>query len=286
MRHLVLAAAAAAGLGACASMTAPTFPAADPVIASERAFAAEGAAIGWIEAFKKYQTADAVMIDSEIVNSRKLLESLPPAANTKNLAWWPVAAGIARSGDLGFTTGPYSADGKRFGHFFTVWKKQPDGNWRWIFDGGVPNRQASAQGPGSPVAVLNPGGPGAGSAEKAIKQVAALETTLHAGAAQDAQAAYKAVLAPDARVQGSPAGPAITAEAVTAELATRGAKVTCRNLAAHASGAGDLVFTYGEAALTLNNQERRGFYARIWQARGKSFALVFDQIYLLPPPKA
>ena len=55
------------------------------------------------------------------------------------LVWWPLWAGISRSGDLGFTTGPYTSDGKPGGYYFTVWATQPDGSWKWLYDGGPPS---------------------------------------------------------------------------------------------------------------------------------------------------
>jgi ketosteroid isomerase-like protein len=62
-----------------------------------------------------------------------------------SLRWKPEYADIAASGDLGYTYGPYTltftgADGKkvtRTGRYFTVWKKQPDGNWRVVLDNGI-----------------------------------------------------------------------------------------------------------------------------------------------------
>ena len=64
------------------------------------------------------------------------------------LDWWPNFAGVARSGDLGFTTGPATINGGKPGIFyFTVWARQPDGGWKWVFDGGVDADGAAAPGP-------------------------------------------------------------------------------------------------------------------------------------------
>ena len=58
------------------------------------------------------------------------------------LEWHPNKAGVARSGDLGYTSGTYvwtfkDASGKPMsdkGKYLTVWKKQPDGSWKVLFD--------------------------------------------------------------------------------------------------------------------------------------------------------
>jgi ketosteroid isomerase-like protein len=58
------------------------------------------------------------------------------------LVWQQVKVGIARSGDLGYTSGTYiwsfrDTSGKPVsdkGKYLTVWKKQADGSWKVLFD--------------------------------------------------------------------------------------------------------------------------------------------------------
>ncbi|MFZ0635294.1 MAG: nuclear transport factor 2 family protein [Candidatus Acidiferrales bacterium] len=58
------------------------------------------------------------------------------------LTWHPNKAGVARSGELGYTSGTYKwsfkdASGKTFsdkGKYLMVWKKQADGAWKLLFD--------------------------------------------------------------------------------------------------------------------------------------------------------
>ena len=94
-----------------------------------------------------------------------------PRPKGVELVWWPLWAGIARSGDLGFTTGPYTADGRPGGYYFTVWAKQPDGSWKWLFDGGPPSDQTGAAPQGSDVAYARPAARQAGSSAKAMELV-------------------------------------------------------------------------------------------------------------------
>ncbi len=67
------------------------------------------------------------------------------------LTWKPVEAEVAASGELGYTWGNYEyrgppdAEGQRrvgTGHYVTIWKKQADGNWRFVLDTGSPNPPA------------------------------------------------------------------------------------------------------------------------------------------------
>lgn len=59
-----------------------------------------------------------------------------------DIAWHAKKAAVAGSGELGYTTGSYEmrfrpARGKMFfdkGKYLMVWQKQPDGEWRVLFD--------------------------------------------------------------------------------------------------------------------------------------------------------
>jgi ketosteroid isomerase-like protein len=53
------------------------------------------------------------------------------------LNWKPVHAEIARSGDLGCTVGEATIAARHFySKYLTVWKRQPDGSWKFVADGG------------------------------------------------------------------------------------------------------------------------------------------------------
>ena len=53
------------------------------------------------------------------------------------LAWWPVAAVIAESGDLGCTVGEAKIESlKQYSKYLTIWRRQRDGGWKFVADGG------------------------------------------------------------------------------------------------------------------------------------------------------
>ena len=106
-------------------------------------------------AFAQYVAPQGVVFSgSEIVIGtdavRALFDEQQRAGGTLN--WRPVYADAAESGDLGFTIGEYVFTGRgttgtvvqRFGKYLTIWKKQADGEWRFMVDGGntspTPNR--------------------------------------------------------------------------------------------------------------------------------------------------
>ena len=59
--------------------------------------------------------------------------------DTKEISWEPYKAEAARSGDLGYTLGNWklvSKDTTMYGNYYTIWKKQPNGKWKFTVDGG------------------------------------------------------------------------------------------------------------------------------------------------------
>ena len=58
------------------------------------------------------------------------------------ISWSPAKAEVARSGEMGYTTGTYQMDFndptgkmvKDHGKYVTVWKKQKDGSWKVAYD--------------------------------------------------------------------------------------------------------------------------------------------------------
>lgn len=247
-----------------------------PVVDAERAFAADSAKDGVKASFLKWSAPDAIVFAPEPASAKAVYTAQKDEGRRRHLEWRPVWAGLAASGDLGFTTGPFSLNGEPAGSYFTVWKRQPDGAWRWIYDGGVIDDISRAPGPAAAVGVLPPGTADP-QPDQAMAHVAIAEDALAATAKRDAMAAYREVLAPDAHVQGSAAAPGDAPKTIAAELSQRPRQVTFKRLGGGAASAGDLAWTYGEAVW----RGGRGHYVRIWQRRD-GWRLVFDQ--LLPAP--
>lgn len=270
---LIAAALSAAPFLAFAETTTPA-----EVIAAERAFAADGFANGVKASFLRHMTDDALMFVPGPVNAKVFFEA-QSGTGEPQIKWWPIFAGIARSGDLGFTTGPAEYNGKRGGHYFTVWARQADGTWKWVYDGGPRATSAGQPGPESEPVALPVARGGAGSAQKAFAQVQAAEAALAKAALTDSKAAYLAVLAREARLTSSKASLPATPEAVSAELDTRAKSITFASKGGSASTAGDLAWTWGDADWTgTDGKSAKGHYVRIWQTRPEGWRLVYDQI--------
>lgn len=258
-----------------------------PVVAAERAFAADFPAMGLAGSFSKWSTPDAVIISRGVAQTSGALFADAPQTRQPGeplIEWWPVFAGISMSGDLGFTTGPAAQDGNRYGHYFTVWKRQPDGQWRWVYDGGVGADPAAQPGPDSEPRILPAATVGSSSPEAAMAEVEEAEAGLAAQAA-NVKAAYLQYLAPDGRLYVAPLAPAEGPDAFATALDGWPATMAIGAMeGGGASDAGDMVWTYGPASWTRDGNPRHGHYVRIWQKRPEGWRIVLAQLVPAPPP--
>jgi ketosteroid isomerase-like protein len=255
-----------------------------PVVAAERAFAADGLELGVQASFLKHSAPEGIVFGPEPVLAKAAFGQ--PQPKGPPLVWWPLWAGIARSGDLGFTTGPYTFDGKPRAYYFTVWARQPDGQWRWLYDGGPPSDMTGAAPQGSEVAYARLAERQAGSPAKAMEAVTKAEVALHAAARTDVKAAFLAVVADDGRIVGSKAPPPRTRAEIETELGTRPTAIAYAPLGGSASSAGDLAWTYGAASWTAKDgSAQRGHYVRIWRNDKPGWRLLFDELLPAPPLK-
>ena len=254
-----------------------------PVVEAERAFAQAARTDGANAAFLRYSAPDALVFQPKPRLAKAALEANPIPAVPLN--WWPAYAGIAVSGDLGFTTGPFvvgTGDRKSHGWYFTIWRRQPDGSWRWIIDHGPRTREAAANGTGAQVAAL-PHGRRSPPA-KAFGDVKSTEARLAAELAADARAALPRFLAADGRLMRVGPQPAVGSAAWTPLLAADPDRIETVMLGGGASAAGDLAFTYGIARWRRGKAGVEGHYVRIWQRRRHGWKLIVDNLIANPPP--
>lgn len=151
-------------------------PAATPgtLIECERRFAADAAATGTRAAFLRHMAESGVVFRPGPVNARLWWEARPAASD--RLEWTPEVAELSSSGDLGWTSGPWTfradsaareADAR--GHYLTVWRHHEHEGWKAVIDGGVSHGGAAAPS-GAPDLRMLPGGAPRGSGPLAARQ--------------------------------------------------------------------------------------------------------------------
>jgi ketosteroid isomerase-like protein len=117
----------------------------------EDAFCAMAQEKGLLAAFSYFAAPDVAFIDTDPRKFRGLeavRERIGPDQPGVKLTWSALFTDVAADGTLGYNYGRYESrrtgpDGQeivRGGWFLTIWKRQPDGTWRYVMDTGAPDR--------------------------------------------------------------------------------------------------------------------------------------------------
>jgi ketosteroid isomerase-like protein len=124
--------------------------------AMEDRFSAMAQEKGVLAAFAHFAAPDAAFIDTDprrfrgAEAVRERMGSFPAGAT---LTWSAYFTDISDDGTLGYNYGRYELrgpgpDGQErvgTGWFLSIWKRQPDGSWRYVMDTGVPDRPPAAE---------------------------------------------------------------------------------------------------------------------------------------------
>ena len=119
----------------------------EAIRAADTDFSRDATKFGTGEAFGRYAAQDAQIFSGPgefITGPAAITESFGPPGGKSTLVWHPVDGEISLSGDLGFTVGNAVFNGERedgaaivrYSKYLTVWKRQRDGSWRYVVDGG------------------------------------------------------------------------------------------------------------------------------------------------------
>ena len=228
----------------------------------------------------------------------KLPAPTSPSPNTLN--WTPIFGDISRAGDLGYTTGPFwitetiapEKPPTRNGYFFSIWKRQAQGDWKVVLDLGIctpspatstiPSfqaaRQASAAQPAS-----------SESLEIQRNSLLELDKSFSKTAREKgAIAAFLGSFSDEARMYREGSMPFLGKEAIRAFLSQKPVSFTCEPLKSDISSSGDLGYTYGKYELkgeaSATQPVEKGYYVHMWKRiePGK-WRVVLDVTTALPP---
>ena len=119
----------------------------------EDAFCAMAKEKGIRAAFEYFAAPDVAFVDTDPRRVRGLAavrERMGPDQPGVSVTWSAMFTDVSDDGTLGYNWGRYEwrspgADGKeriRTGFFLTIWKRQPDGSWRYVMDNGAPDKPA------------------------------------------------------------------------------------------------------------------------------------------------
>lgn len=121
------------------------------LVKAETDFCAQAAKEGIPAAFLANIAPDGVLLAAGYEKRGATVVNEQYSENTPGvtLSWKPQIVDVAASGDLGYTSGPFELhlpgkDGGAplvyTGRYMTVWKRQPDGKWKFVIDGGTQDK--------------------------------------------------------------------------------------------------------------------------------------------------
>jgi ketosteroid isomerase-like protein len=267
-----------------------------PVVMAEHAFASYSIEHGMKAAFLAFAAPDAIIFRRTPVNAVEAWTQTNPAP-TGLLTWYPTYADVSRAGDLGWTTGPYEFREKPEdkqaagnGHYVTLWRRQPDGTFKFVLDFGIRHDAPAAKETGLqyPPSARKAGSEGKGDKGRGVADVEAARASLF-----DAERA----LADDSARKGSARAllsraddsfrlyrqnsfPFVGREAARKALEGKSDVFTWKASKAEVSSSGDLGYAYGTYELKTKASDEKpaeqGNYMRIWKREGGNWRVVLD----------
>lgn len=262
----------------CVASTPDAEPTADPVdqmIAAERSFAADAQRIGIASAFRAYAAPEGILMRPDPAPALEVLQGDVDTPDVR-LEWQPAIAAISRSGDLGFTTGPYRlfhGSTVMNGETLTVWERSADGRWGWLLDHGLAPIKASAPADlPTEVIILRQGQPGR---RRRPSGVIDADAALNEAIVAEGTAIISYRLADDGFLLRLHRGRLSKADAVRADEHNERAS-TAKIFGMRVSRAEDLAATYGRLTFVSPHPLRN--YVRIWRHDATGWKLLVDLI--------
>ena len=269
-------------------LTAPAQHAREAVIAAETGFAATAKQAGTKAAFLASCAPTAFVTDGGKLANAQEVWAARPAQAAARLSWYPVLADAAQSDDLGYTTGPWTAwlneRAQAAGEYVTVWRKQPDGQWKFVVDMGIerigvaPAPTPEVPAPRLPVAVATPS-----AAPSNI--LLDLDRRFDAAELIKPGATYQQYLSEEARLY-RPGLSMMHGAAAVANMKNldRGYLFTPANC--YLAAAGDLGYVVGSlhrGATGTTRPEETGSYLRIWRREATAgWRVVLEVLNMTP----
>lgn len=255
------------------------------VVKAELAFAQHALDYSVRKAFIHYADSQGVVfLGGQCRNAIKSFTAMSEIPVT--LLWHPSFSAMARSGDFGFTTGPFTARNHapakdtttiEAGHYSTVWFRNKDGQWKFLVDIGIHY----------PSSLYD---------QQELKQVSSTRMTPSAAASAIGQVMDTSALAPEKHfieqyhAEGIKAYKEITiyetwfntdghqpvthVEDVEQSLTRIPASLEFKPIAAGMSSSRDMAYVFG----TVTNKDKKDHYLRVWVHTAAGWKLLLQTL--------
>lgn len=247
--------------------------------AAERAFASRSVDAGVRAAFLRYLAPDGVIFQPGPIVGRTFWEAQPEVEGT--LWWAPRVVEVARSGDIGYTTGPYGfTAGERTGHgwYSSVWRRGADGAWQVAVDLGIrtaePAPADTVQRPADHIPWDDVAAAVSGEErEPALAELLAADDAFAGGLQRTPDAAYREYGSTRLRVHRDTQFPLTDPDTILAWRRALRPAGAVERVGSGIANSGDLGYTYG----TARGPDEAYGWLRVWRRMGDAgWRLVLD----------
>ncbi|WP_460549620.1 YybH family protein [Hymenobacter daeguensis] len=257
------------------------------VVAAEAAFAAQATQTSTEAALLANSTPTSLATDNgKLANAQNVWRARPSKPGRK-MTWYPVLADAAQSGELGYTTGPWTQlqNGRPdlAGEYVTVWRKQLDGRWKFAVNmtieriGAAPAQPAEVPQPKLMPAVAVPS-----TAPSNI--VLDVDSKFAAAELMKPGAAYQQSLSAEARLY-RPGLSMMHGAAAVANMKNLDGGYLFVASTGYLAAAGDLGYVVGSLHRPASGKhpEENGTYLRIWRREADAgWRIVLEMFNLMP----
>jgi ketosteroid isomerase-like protein len=192
------------------------------------------------------------------------------------LTWEPVIARVAKSGDWGYTSGPFtyiSADSSAtvYGDYISIWKRNPRGVWRLAArmstEHPKPAKASQALRFENPKNTIFLHQKSQNRLQQREDIVLSSDQLLASVEKADVQIALKEFLADDSRLLFPGAVPLTGKKAIADFVKKQNFRLQSAPVAADRSYSGELAYTHGETAVIRNGKTEKHYYLRVWEVQ-------------------
>ncbi|MBF9219746.1 DUF4440 domain-containing protein [Hymenobacter ruricola] len=260
----------------------------DAVVAAEDAFVAQIKQAGTAAAFVANSAPTALVADGgKLVNAQDYWRAQPSKPGTR-LTWYPSLVDVAQSGELAYTTGPWTMlqneKPQTAGEYVTVWRKQPEGGWKFVADMGI-ERIGTA--PARAAFILQPHLFAAQATPSTAPANIVLDVDRKFATAEQLKPGetYGEFLSAEARLY-RPGLSMMQGAAAAANMKTLDRPYEFKATTGYLAAAGDLGYVVGtlhRASAGAKNPEENGSYLRIWRREAAAGWRVVLEIFNLTP---
>lgn len=255
---------------------------------AERNFARASVMMGRNAAFFENFAEESVLFTDKWISNGKQFSKERKSAPIV-LKWEPEYMDIAESRDFGISTGPWEVQEYRpntaplaTGYFLTVWKKQPNGDWKVILDGGseTPPVKRSDNFTFPPGADKTGRGSQKYNAQQLTKELLEMEIIFQKEWKKSPlPATFCSFLSPSSRMQINGHLPSTNTDSIKIWISKFDKNIKWQASGAGAATSGDMGYTYGIMSREDKSALIKGHYVRIWKKKpGRDWKIVLEML--------